>query len=140
MTPTVVADGIAMLRQAPVLRSLVLVEVFWGVAMIGFETLNSVRLSELVGSEDRAGAILGPVSSASWGLFAAGSMIAGLVSRRIGVALTAVGARVLNGLLVVAMGLATGPAGLVIAVLLLSQVAWPLMVYLKERSTRGTAQ
>jgi len=30
--------------------------------------------------------------------------------------------------------------GLVIAVLLLSQVAWPLMVYRKERRTRGTAQ
>jgi len=30
--------------------------------------------------------------------------------------------------------------GLVIAVLLLSQVAWPLAVYLKERRTRGTVQ
>jgi MFS family permease len=118
LTPTVVVDGIALLRGARVLRSLVLVEVFWGVAMIGFETLNPVRLAELIGGEDRAGVIFGPVSSASWGLFAAGSMVAGLVSRRIGVAWTALAARILNGLLVVAMGLATGPAGLVIAFLI----------------------
>ena len=32
------------------------------VGMIAFETLNPVRLAELVGGEDRAGALLGPVS------------------------------------------------------------------------------
>ncbi len=41
--------------------------------MIAFETLNPVRLAELVGGEERAGAIIGPVSAASWGLFAAGA-------------------------------------------------------------------
>ena len=95
------------------LRSLVLVEVFWSVAMIAFETLNPVRLAELVGGEDRAGALYGPASAAAWALFAGGSALAGLASRRIGVGWTALLARVLNGVFVVAMGLVAGPVGLV---------------------------
>lgn len=115
--PGTIGHGVRLLGTAPVLRALVLVEVFWSVAMIAFETLNTVRLAELVGGEERAGAIIGPVSAVSWGLFAAGSAVAGLVSRWIGVARTAVLARVLNGAFVVAMGLAAGPAGLIAAFL-----------------------
>jgi MFS family permease len=89
--------------------------VFWSVAMIAFETLNPVRLAELVGGEDRAAALYGPASAAAWALFAGGSALAGLVSRRIGVAWTALAARVLNGGFVVAMGLVAGPVGLVAA-------------------------
>jgi MFS family permease len=100
-------------RSAPVLRSLVLVEVFSSVAMIAFETLNPVRLAELVGGEDRAAALYGPASAAAWALFAAGSALAGLSSRRLGVAWTALVARVLNGAFVVVMGLVAGPVGLV---------------------------
>ena len=59
------------------LRCLVLVEIFWGVAMIAFETLNTVRMAELVGGEERAGVVMGPVSSAAWGLFAAGAWLGG---------------------------------------------------------------
>jgi hypothetical protein len=113
--PRVVLSGLRTVRSAPVLRSLVLVEVFWSVAMIAFETLNPVRLAELVGGEDRAAALYGPASAAAWALFAGGSALAGLVSRRIGVAWTALAARVLNGAFVVAMGLVAGPVGLVMA-------------------------
>ena len=116
-TPGVVRGGISMLRTVPVLRSLVLIEIFWSVAMIAFETLHPVRLAELVGGEERAGVIIGPVSAASWGLFAAGAYLAGHASRRIGVARTALLARLLNGAFVVTMGLAGGPVGLVTAFL-----------------------
>jgi MFS family permease len=116
-TPAVVRSGISLLGTAPVLRNLVLVEVFWSVAMIAFETLHPVRLAELVGGEERAGVIIGPVSAASWGLFAVGSYVAGRAAGRIGVARTAVLARVLNGAFVVAMGLAAGPVGLITAFL-----------------------
>ena len=115
--PRTVAAGIGLLRTAPVLRSVVLVEVFWSVAMIAFETFNQVRLAELVGGEERAGAIIGPVSAVSWGLFAGGAALAGLASRWIGVAWTALLARVLNGAFVVLMGLAAGPVGLIAAFL-----------------------
>jgi predicted MFS family arabinose efflux permease len=86
--------------------------------MIAFETFNPIRLSELVGGEDRAGALMGPVSSAAWGLFAAGSAAAGLVSRRLGVGWTALAARVLQGVFIVVMGLVGGAAGLITAFLI----------------------
>jgi predicted MFS family arabinose efflux permease len=115
--PRTVGDGLRLLRSSRVLLALVLVEVFWSTGMIAFETFMPVRLSELVGGEDAAGALMGPVSAAAWGLFAAGSAAAGLASARVGVAWTAVAARVLNGAFVVVMGLATGPVGLVTAYL-----------------------
>ncbi len=115
--PRVVRTGLRTLRTQRVLRFLVLVEVFWSVGMIGFETFTPVRLAEIVGGEDRAGAIFGPVSAAAWGLFAAGSLAAGLGSRWIGVAWTAILARVLNAGFVVIMGMAAGPAGLITAYL-----------------------
>lgn len=114
-SPRVVLSGLRMLRTAPVLRSLVLVEVFWSIAMIAFETLTPVRLAGFVGGEDAAGALYGPASAAAWALFAAGSALAGLVSRRAGVAWTAIGARILNGGFVVVMGLVAGPIGLIAA-------------------------
>ena len=113
-----VVDGLCLLSASTVLRALVLVEVFWAIAMIAFETLFPVRLSELAGGTASAGALMGPVSAAAWGLFAAGSAMAGVVSRRIGVARTALVARVLNGALVVVLGLMAGPVGLVTAFLL----------------------
>jgi predicted MFS family arabinose efflux permease len=115
--PRTVADGIRLLGSSRVLLALVLVEVFWSVGMIAFETFHPIRLAELVGGEDRAGAILGPVSAAAWGLFAAGSAAAGLSTRRIGVAWTAVVARVVQGIFIVVMGLMAGPVGLVSAFL-----------------------
>lgn len=116
--PGVVADGIRTLGASRVLLALVLVEVFWSVGMIAFETLMPVRLAEVAGGETRAGALMGPVSAAAWGLFAVGSAAAGLTSRRIGVGWTALAARVLNGVFIVVMGLMAGPVGLVTAFLI----------------------
>ena len=114
-TPAIVADATRTVVAAPVLRGLVLVEVFWSIAMIAFETFSPVRLAELVGGEERAGVLYGPASAAAWALFAAGSALAGWASGRIGVAWTALLARVLNAAFVVTMGLAAGPVGLVAA-------------------------
>lgn len=113
--PVVVGAGVRAVAAQPVLRGLVLVEVFWSVAMIAFETFTPVRLAELVGGEDRAAALYGPAAAAAWALFAAGSWLAGPASRRFGVARTAIATRLLNGLFVVGMGLVSGPVGLVAA-------------------------
>ena len=115
--PQVVTDGLRLLGRSRVLLCLVLVEVFWSVGMIAFETFMPVRLAELAGGETRAGALMGPVSAAAWGLFAVGSAAAGLASRRLGVAWTAVLARILNGAFIVVMGLMLGPVGLITAFL-----------------------
>lgn len=61
---------------------------------------------------------MGPVASVGWGVFALGAALAGLTSGRIGVARTAILARVLNGLCAVVMGLVAGPAALIAAYLL----------------------
>ncbi len=113
--PRVVAGGIRLLGVNRVLLALVGVEVFWSVGMIAFETFMPVRLSELVGGEAEAGALMGPVSAAAWGLFAVGSTVAAVAARRIGVTWTAMASRVLQGGFVVVMGLMTGPIGLVTA-------------------------
>lgn len=113
--PRVVVAGVRLLGRNGVLRALVLVEVFWSVGMIAFETFMPVRLSELVGGETEAGALMGPVSAAAWGLFAAGSAAAALAARRVGVTWTAIASRVLQGGFVVVMALMTGPVGLVTA-------------------------
>ena len=115
--PGVIRDGLSLLRHNRVLLSLVMVELFWTAALVVFETLQPVRLAELVGGEERAGALMGPVAAVGWGVFALGSALAGLSSRRIGVARTAILARVLNGLGAVTMGLVTGPVGLIAAYL-----------------------
>lgn len=115
--PAVVREGLGLLRYDRVLRAVVMVEVFWSVAMIVFETFQPIRLAELVGGEERAGAIMGPVAAGGWAVFALGSALGGLASRRIGVAWTAILARILNGLGAVAMGLVAGPAALIVAYL-----------------------
>jgi len=106
-----------LLATNRVLLALVGVEVFWSVGMITFESLMPLRLEELVGSAERAGALVGPVSAAGWGLFAVGSWLAGVTSGRIGVARAAMVGRVLNALGAVVMGLVAGPVALVAAYL-----------------------
>ncbi|WP_307220390.1 MFS transporter [Microbacterium sp. SORGH_AS_0888] len=113
--PRLLRRSTRVLRRSRVLRALVLVEVFWSVAMIGFETLTPVKLSAELGGEDAAAALFAPASAAAWALFAAGSLAAGRASRRIGVARTAILARLLNGGFVVAMGMIAGPVGLLVA-------------------------
>jgi MFS family permease len=115
--PGVIRDGLSLLRHNRVLLSLVMVELFWTAALVVFETFQPVRLAELVGGEERAGALMGPVAAVGWGVFALGSALAGLSSRRIGVAWTAILARVLNGLGAITMGLVAGPAALIAAYL-----------------------
>jgi MFS family permease len=115
--PAVVRGGLAMLRHNRVLRGITLVEVFWGTAMLVFESFQPIRLAEILDSEERAGALMGPVASVGWGVFALGAALAGLASARLGVARTAILARILNGLGAVVMGLVAGPTALIAAYL-----------------------
>ena len=116
-TPTVIVSGLRLLGTNRVLLALVIAEVFWSIGMISFESLMPLRLEELVGSAREAGALVGPVSAAGWGLFAVGAWLAGTASARVGVARAAVLGRVLNALGAIVMGVVTGPVGLVAAYL-----------------------
>lgn len=115
--PGVVGDGLRLLRGSRVLAALVGVELFWGFSMVAFESLFPIRLAELLGGTRDAGAVMGPVSSGAWFVSAAGSAGIVWVSRRIGVARSAAVLRILQGVAIVAMGLAAGPVGAVTAYL-----------------------
>lgn len=113
-TPRTIADGVRRAIRSRVLAGLLLVEVFWSVAMIGFETLPPLQLEEILDGEAAAAAVFGPASAAAWGLYAVGSLLAGRLSAVIGVAWAAILSRVLNGLFVVLMGLSSGLIGILI--------------------------
>ena len=115
--PLVIREGLGLLRHNRVLLGVVLVEAFMTVGLVVFEIFQPIRLAELVGGEERAGALMGPVAAVGWGVFALGSALAGFSSARLGVARTAILARVLNGLGAVTMGLVAGPAALIAAYL-----------------------
>ena len=115
--PGIVADGLRLLRSSRVLLGIVLVEAFWGFSMVAFESLFPIRLSELVGGTDAAGAIMGPVGSAAWVASAAGAAGIVAVSRRIGVARSAAALRIVQGATIVAMGWLAGLGGVIAAYL-----------------------
>jgi predicted MFS family arabinose efflux permease len=116
-TPAVMGDGVRLLAHNRVLLGLVLVEVFWVTGMMAYETLMPLRLSELLGSESRAGVWMGPAAAGGWALFSVGSWLGGRAADRFGLVRAAILGRVLNGLGAVCMGLAFGPAALVVAYL-----------------------
>lgn len=116
-TPAVIADGLRLLGRSRVLLGLVLLELFWVTAMMAYETLMPLRLAELLGSEARAGVWMGPAAAGGWALFSVGSWVAGRLAPRVGVVWTAIAARATNGLGVILMGLAAGPAAMVAAYL-----------------------
>src|SRR3954464_10481333 len=115
--PSVIGDGIGLRRHSRVLAALVAVELFWGFAMVTFESLFPIRLSEILGDTDQAAAVMGPVSSLAWFAAAAGAAGVVLLSRRIGVARSAAALRVAQGATVVTMGVLAGPVGVVTAYL-----------------------
>jgi MFS family permease len=115
--PSVVLDAVTLVRGSRVLLVLVAVELFWGFGMNTFETLLPARLADVVGSADRAAALLGPSSSLAWLVAAVGAAAIPLVTRRVGSAITAAGLRLAQGLTVVAMAVSAGPAGVLAAYL-----------------------
>lgn len=113
--PRAATGGLRLAAASRVLRGLILVEVFWALAMVGFETLTPLRLAELLPSERDAAALFGFASAAAWLCFAAGSFISGVAGKRIGIAWVAILGRLLNGAFVALMGLAAGVVGVLLA-------------------------
>ena len=116
-TPRTIAEGVGLARRSPVLLAILCVELFWGFGMVSFESLTPVRLTEIVGDADRAGAVMGPASSAAWLASAAGAACMPWVGRRLGIAPAAALMRVLQGVTVVGLGLFAGVVGLITAYL-----------------------
>ena len=115
--PGIIKQGLILAVRNPVLAGVLGAEAAWSIGMIAFESLLPLRLEELLGSAQAAGALVGPVAAVGWGIFALGTALAGQASKRIGVARAAMLGRGLNAIGVILMGLAVGPAGVVIAYL-----------------------
>ncbi len=113
--PQVITSGLKLLAHNKILLGLIAAEVVWSIGMIGFESLLPLRLEEFLGSQREAGAAMGPIAAVGWAIFAFGTFLAGVASKRIGVARAAMLGRALNGSGVVLMGLALGPATLIAA-------------------------
>jgi predicted MFS family arabinose efflux permease len=115
--PGVVREGFGLVRRSRVLAALIAVELSWGFAIVAFESLFPLRLAEVTGGTQEAGALMGPASSAAWFASAAGAAGIVLVSRRIGVAMTALGLRLVQAVTILGIGLLAGPIGIIVAYL-----------------------
>jgi DHA1 family tetracycline resistance protein-like MFS transporter len=113
-TPRVVANGVRLLRRSRVLRALIAVELFWGFGMVAFESFMPIRLSELLSDRDQAATLMGPVTATAWGVSALGAAMVPWLLRRWSMAAVSVALRLVQGATVVGMGLAAGPAGLIV--------------------------
>jgi MFS transporter, DHA1 family, tetracycline resistance protein len=116
--PGAILGAVRIVRGSRVVAALVAVELLWSFGMPAFETLTPVRLSGLLGSSDRASALMGPVGSAAWGVSALGAALIPLLSRRIGARWTGFTLRLAQGATVAGMGLLGGVAGVIGAYLL----------------------
>lgn len=115
--PTVVREGVSLIRASSLLTALVVGELLWGFGMIAFETLLPPRLAEVSGGIEDAAGLLGPAITAAWVLSALGAGVAPWLVRRYGAGWAGFGLRLVHGLTVVGMGLAAGPVGLIAAYL-----------------------
>lgn len=114
---SVMGEAIGVIRASRLLSALVLAELLWGFGMLAFEVLMPPRLADLAGGPDDAAALLGPAVALAWALSATGAAVAPALARRWGSGRTGCALRLVHGLTVVAMGLAAGPVGLVVAYL-----------------------
>jgi hypothetical protein len=115
--PRVVRSGVRLAATNAVLLALLGAEAAISLAMIGFESLVPLRLADLMDSEERAGAMMSPFAAAGWAVYAGGAAIGGWLAARIGVGRAVMATHVAMAMGVVAIGLATGPAGVVLGYL-----------------------
>ncbi|BCJ57268.1 MFS transporter [Micromonospora endophytica] len=113
--PRLVGAALGLLRRSRVLLALVAVELSWGFGMVTFEALLPIRLAEVLGDADRAGALLGPGSTVAWLASAGGAALTPLLGRWLGAAPAAAALRIMQGITVVGMALFAGPAGMLVA-------------------------
>jgi predicted MFS family arabinose efflux permease len=115
--PSVVHEAVRIIRGSALLTALVFAELLWGFGMIAFETFFPPRLTQLGGGVEEAARILGPAITFGWILSGVGAACSPWLVRRFGSGVAGCTLRFVQGATVVGMGLAAGPAGLVIAYL-----------------------
>jgi hypothetical protein len=116
-TPRTIVTGARLVLRSRVLAALMAVMLLWGFGMVAFETMTPVRLADLLGDRDAAASLMGPATAAAWGVSAVGAALVPMMVRRWSMVSVSVVLRVVQGLTVVAMGLAGGAVGVVAGLL-----------------------
>ena len=117
--PPIIAQAVATVRASRVLSVLLIISLLWGLGMVAFELLTPVKLEVLLDDPDVAAQIIGPMQTGAWITFAAGAALVPQLVRAVGGPERA-GATILGAqaLVVVGIGLAAGPVGVVVAFLM----------------------
>ncbi|MFE7616026.1 MFS transporter [Streptomyces sp. NPDC057496] len=115
-TPAAIGGALKVVGTSRTLLMLVLVELLWGFGMVAYEVLIPVRLDDVT-SADTAAALLSPASAAAWFVSSLGVAMLPWMQRRLGRAGSAAVLRLVQGAIVVGMGLAAGPVGALIGYL-----------------------
>ena len=115
--PDVIRGAVRLIHASSLLTALVVAELLWGFGMIAFEVFLPPRLAEVSGGVEEATRLLGPAITVAWVLSGVGAACAPWLVRRFGSAVAGCTLRFVQGGTVVAMGLAAGPAGLIVAYL-----------------------
>ncbi|MFI6504495.1 MFS transporter [Nonomuraea typhae] len=137
--PATVRQGLRLVFTKRVLLMLTAVELLWGFGMAAYETLIPLRIEDVTSVADAA-ALLSPVTAAGWFVSSLGAAALPLLTRRLGQVGTAVLLRVVQGVVVVGMGLAAGPIGVIagyLACYVLHGAAAPLHQTMLHDSIEG---
>ena len=110
--------GASIIRRSSLLTALVIGELLWGFGMVAFETFMPPRMAEVSGGVEEAARLLGPADHRRVGAVGRSAPPrAPWLVRRYGSGVAGLCLRLAHGATVVGMGLAAGPAGLVVAYL-----------------------
>jgi DHA1 family tetracycline resistance protein-like MFS transporter len=115
---TAVGSALRRAWRSRIVRALVIADLLWGFGTVTFETLARVRLIDIAGSADRAGAFLGPMNTASFFAAAVGASTIPMLFRRIGIPWSGFVLRLAQGATVVAAALLGGLVGVLTALVL----------------------
>jgi MFS family permease len=113
--PMIVRQAVVMVRASRVLLALVGVELLWGFGMVSFEGFTPAKLDAVIGEADRAAVILGPTTTIAWVVASVGAASVPLLTRRWRPSVVGAGLLVAQAVAVVAIALAVGPVGVVLA-------------------------
>lgn len=116
--PTVIVGAHRLIAGRRLLLALLGVELLWGFGMTAFETFTPAQLEAVLGRPDQAAALLGPTNAAAWLVAAAGAAAVPRITRRLGARTAGAWMRIAQGATVAAIGLASGPAGVIAAYLI----------------------
>lgn len=122
---TTVREGFALLRNSRVLAAMIVVEVFWVWGMVGFETFTPIRLAEILSTMTEAGAVMGPVTTAAWGLSGLAALFVPVLLDRYSKISISISLKILQGIGLVAMAFAGIPVWFIAAFLFTYAVHGP---------------